>query len=58
MMQELPAFARGKGYQRIQLETDPEHQGRAIEFYKKLGFYKMPIPDATDEDDILMEMQL
>jgi putative acetyltransferase len=55
MMQELLAFARAKGYKRIRLETDPVCQKRAVEFYKRLGFYEIPIPDAIDEEDILME---
>jgi len=58
MMQELLSFARGKGYQYVRLETDPVFQKRAIEFYKRLGFYEVPIPNAIDGEDILMEMSL
>jgi len=58
MIRQLLAFARARGYQRIRLETDPVHQRRAIEFYKRLGFYEVPIPDATDKEDILMELVL
>ena len=58
MLQELLAFARGMGYERIRLETDPNHQKRAAEFYKRLGFYELPIPNATYDEDILMEMTL
>lgn len=58
MMQELLKFARGKGYERVWLETDPVYQKRAIEFYKRLGFYEIPIPNAVDQEDILMEMVL
>ena len=58
MMQELLLFAREKGYERIRLETDPVYQKRAVEFYKRLGFYEVPIPNATDDEDILMEMSL
>lgn len=58
MMQELLSFAREKGYERIRLETDPIYQKRAVEFYKRLGFYEIPIPNATDDEDILMEMPL
>jgi putative acetyltransferase len=58
MMQELLSFAREKRYERIRLETDPIHQKRAIEFYEQLGFYEIPIPNATDDEDILMEMPL
>ena len=58
MMQELLSFARDKGYERIRLETDPVYQKRAVEFYKRLGFYEIPIPNATDDEDILMELSL
>ena len=58
MTQELLLFAREKGYERIRLETDPIYQKRAVEFYKRLGFYEVPIPNATDDEDILMEMYL
>ncbi|MCI0554028.1 MAG: GNAT family N-acetyltransferase [Anaerolineae bacterium] len=56
MMQELLSFAREKGYERIRLETDAVNQKRAVEFYKRLGFYE--IPNATDDEDILMELPL
>lgn len=58
MMQELLSFAREKGYERIRLETDPVYQQRAVEFYKRLGFYEVPILNATEDEDILMEMLL
>jgi putative acetyltransferase len=58
MMQELLSFSREKGYERMRLETDPVYQKRAVEFYKRLGFYEIPIPNATDDEDILMEMLL
>jgi putative acetyltransferase len=58
MIQELLAFARENGYRRIRLETDPMYQKRAVEFYKRLGFYEIPIPDAAEEEDILMELVL
>ena len=58
MTQELLAFAREKGYELIRLETDPIYQKRAVEFYKRLGFYEFPIPNATEDEDILMEMSL
>lgn len=58
MMQELLTFAREKGYERIRLETDPIYQKRAVEFYKRLGFYEIPIPNATNDEDILMELAL
>src|SRR5688572_1705737 len=42
MIQELFAFAREKGYQRVRLETDPNYQSRALNLYKRLGFYEIP----------------
>ena len=57
MIQELFAFAREKGYQKVRLETDRDHQNRAFDFYKRLGFYE--IPGYTDhQDEIAMEMIL
>jgi len=58
LMQELLLFAREKGYERIRLETDPVYQKRAVEFYKRLGFYEIPISNATSDEDILMELSL
>jgi len=58
MMQELLSFAREKGYERMRLKTDPVYQKRAVEFYKRLGFYEIPISNATDDEDILMEIML
>lgn len=58
MIQELLAFARSTGYRRIRLETDAAHQKRAVEFYKRLGFSETPAPNASDDEDILMEMDL
>ena len=58
MFRELISFAREKGYKRIRLETDPNAQKRAVEFYKRLGFHEIPIPNAAPDEDILMELQL
>ena len=58
MIQELLSSAREQGYQRVRLETDPIYQKRAIEFYKGLGFYEVPIPNAHPEEEILMELIL
>jgi len=58
MMQELLSFARAHGYKRMRLETDAVAQSRAVEFYKRLGFYEIPIPNATPDEDIMMEMEL
>ena len=57
MIQELFAFAREKGYQKIRLETDRDSQSRAYDLYKRLGFYE--IPRYTDhQDEVAMEMAL
>ena len=57
MLQACLSFAREKGYKRIRLETDPIAQSRALEFYKKLGFYE--IPSYTERgDEVAMEMVL
>lgn len=57
MIQELFSFARGKGYRRIRLETDQAAQSRAVELYKRLGFYEIP-RYSDNEDDVAMEMVL
>jgi len=57
MLQELLTVAREMGYQRLRLETDPEAQIRAVDFYKRNGFYE--ITRYTDRtDDIAMEIIL
>ena len=58
MIRALLSFAREKGYKCMRLETDPNSQKRAVEFYKRLGFKEVPIANATDDEDILMEMRL
>jgi putative acetyltransferase len=57
MIQELLAFGRKKGYQRVRLETDRQGQSRAYEFYKRLGFYEIP-RYSDNKDDVAMEMML
>ena len=57
LMQELLSFARKQGYSRIRLETDREHQNRAFNFYKRIGFNEIP-RYSDNEDDIAMEMIL
>ncbi len=58
MINELLVFARGAGYRQIRLETHAVYQKRAVDFYKKLGFIEIPIPNASEDEDILMEMDL
>jgi len=58
MIKRLLSFAKEKGYQRIRLETSPVYQKGAVEFYKRLGFYEIPIPNAGEDEDVLMEMSL
>jgi putative acetyltransferase len=57
LIQELFAFARGKGYQRIRLETDRHYQNRAFDLYKRLGFYEIP-RYSDHQDEAAMEMTL
>ncbi|HLO31080.1 MAG TPA: GNAT family N-acetyltransferase [Anaerolineales bacterium] len=57
MMQELLSFAREKGYSRMRLETEPEYQKRAFDFYKRLGFYEIP-RYSNHEGETAMEMVL
>jgi putative acetyltransferase len=57
MIQELLAFARGKRYSRIRLETYRDDQSRAYQLYKRLGFYEIP-RYSDNEDDAAMEMLL
>lgn len=57
MMQELFKSAREKGYKVMRLETDRAVQTRAVNFYRKLGFYEIP-RFGDDPDDMGMEMAL
>ena len=57
MIEELFTFAREKGYQRVWLETDRDYQRRALNLYKRLGFYEIT-RYSDNEDDIAMEMIL
>jgi putative acetyltransferase len=57
MIQELFAFAREKGYQRVRLETDRNSQSRAFDLYKRLGFYEIP-RYSGHQDETAMEMIL
>jgi ribosomal protein S18 acetylase RimI-like enzyme len=57
MLQELLSFSRVSGYRKIRLETDPVAQSRALEFYRRIGFYE--IPGYTERgDEVAMEMAL
>ena len=58
MLQELLMFAKDEGYKYMRLETDAIAQIRAVEFYKRVGFREIPIPNATPDEDILMEIAL
>lgn len=57
MMQRLLFVAREAGYRAVRLETDPIVQTRAVNFYKKIGFYEIP-RYGDDPDDVGMEMIL
>jgi len=57
MLQELLSIAKGRGYQRMRLETDPVAQSRALNFYRQMGFYE--IPGYSDRnDEVAMELIL
>jgi len=58
MIQQLLAFARDMSYRRIRLKTHAIYQQRAVEFYTRIGFIKIPITNASEDEDILMEMDL
>jgi putative acetyltransferase len=58
MLQELLTIAREQGYKRMRLETDAQAQSRAVELYKRIGFREIPIPHASPDEDIVMEMNL
>jgi putative acetyltransferase len=58
MMQELFSIARAKGYELMRLETDHAVQTRAVEFYKRLGFYEIPRYEGDDPEDMAMEIVL
>lgn len=56
LAQELFAFARAAGYERVRLSTSAV-QERAIHFYERLGFY--PIAPYRDTDDeVFLELVL
>jgi len=57
MLHELLSIARGMGYKRIRLETDPIAQSRALNFYKQIGFYEIPCYSDRN-DEVAMEMAL
>ena len=56
MMQRLLAFARGAGYTAMRLTTDVR-QGRAVGFYRRLGF-EMLDPETDDPSDVFMHRTL
>lgn len=49
-------FARQMGYRRIQLLTDGK-QGRAIQFYRRIGFSEMDCR-SEDPEDVCMELAI
>jgi putative acetyltransferase len=57
MIQELLAFARRQGYQRMRLETDSDAQSQAMKFYERLGFYEIP-RYSQHEDETALELIL
>jgi putative acetyltransferase len=57
MTRELLSFARSKRYKRVRLETDPEAQSHALNFYKRLGFYEIP-QYSQNNDEVALELVL
>jgi len=56
VLRELFDFARQKGYMRVRLQTSPQ-QTRAINFYRKVGFHKIPTYN-DDTSEVSMEISL
>ena len=56
LLMQLFNFAREKGYIRVRMQTSPE-QVRALEFYRRVGFYEIPCYN-NDTGEISMEVQL
>lgn len=56
LAQDLFAFARAAGYHFVRLSTS-DVQARAIGFYERLGFYRIPRYRDTD-DEVFMEITL
>jgi putative acetyltransferase len=53
---QLVNFARKKKFTCIRLQTSPE-QTRALDFYRKVGFYEIPCYN-QDTDEISMELNV
>jgi putative acetyltransferase len=56
LLMRLFNFARKQKYARIRLQTSPE-QVRALDFYRKVGFYEIPCYN-EDVNEISMEIEL
>lgn len=58
MVQMLFDFAKQAGYQKIRLDlASKKRQSRALEFYKKLGFYQIERYN-NSPCEVFMEMKL
>ncbi len=57
MIQSLFGIARSRGYHSARLQTDPRYQARALAFYRRLGFYDIPMY-CESEGDISLEIKL
>lgn len=57
IMLALFEIARQKGYHTLRLETNLEVQHHAVDFYRRLGFYEIPLY-GEDPDSIAMEIRL
>jgi ribosomal protein S18 acetylase RimI-like enzyme len=56
LIQKLFEFARKRGYAQIRLQTSPQ-QVRALDFYRKVGFYEIPSYN-EDVSEVSMEIKL
>jgi putative acetyltransferase len=58
MLMELMRYARGKGYEKMRLETAPKYLTRATAFYRRVGFYEIAPYEPIHPNDIAMEIIL
>lgn len=57
IMRELTRRAQEVGYRKMCLWTNRYKLARAVEFYKRLGFYEIP-HEGQDDDEIWMEKEV
>lgn len=57
LLQALVEWARGAGFERMELETDPRFD-RSIGFYERKGFLRLPPPDGDWDGPLLYFKEL